>query len=68
MRSYVVVGVDGSPSSVADQRIRLLSEKDPAVLPWAELGVDLVIESTGKFRARDDAARHLKAGARKVLL
>ena len=62
------VSVEGDVLSVADQRIRLLSEKDPAVLPWADLGVDLVIESTGKFRARDDAARHLKAGARKVLL
>ena len=38
------------------------------MLPWADLGVDLVIESTGKLRARDDAARHLKAGARRVLL
>ena len=43
-------------------------EKDPANLPWADLGVDLVIESTGKMRGRDDAARHLKAGARRVLL
>jgi glyceraldehyde 3-phosphate dehydrogenase len=62
------VSVEGDVLSVADQRIRLLSEKDPADLPWADLGVDLVIESTGRFRARDDAARHLKAGAGKVLL
>jgi glyceraldehyde 3-phosphate dehydrogenase len=43
-------------------------QKDPANLPWAELDVDLVIESTGKMRARDDAAKHIKAGARRVLL
>jgi glyceraldehyde 3-phosphate dehydrogenase (phosphorylating) len=43
-------------------------EKDPANLPWADLDVDLVIESTGKMRTRDDAARHLKAGAHRVLL
>jgi glyceraldehyde 3-phosphate dehydrogenase len=48
--------------------IRLLSERDPDSLPWAELGVDVVIESTGKFRTRADAARHLEAGARKVIL
>ena len=41
---------------------------DPAALPWADLGVDLVIESTGKLRTRDDAALHLKAGARRVLI
>jgi glyceraldehyde 3-phosphate dehydrogenase len=41
---------------------------DPADIGWGELGVDVVIESTGKFRSRDDAARHLKAGARKVLI
>jgi len=49
-------------------RIPLFKERDPAVLPWGDLDVDLVVESTGKFRTRDDAALHLKAGARKVLL
>jgi glyceraldehyde 3-phosphate dehydrogenase len=53
---------------VDDKVIPILREKDPAVLPWAKLDVDLVIEATGKMRARDDAARHLKAGARRVLL
>jgi glyceraldehyde 3-phosphate dehydrogenase len=62
------ISVEGDVLRVAEQQIKLLSEKDPADLPWADLGVDLVIESTGRFRARDDAARHLKAGARKVLL
>jgi glyceraldehyde 3-phosphate dehydrogenase len=59
---------DDSGLHLADTRIPLWKEKDPAVLPWADLDVDLVIESTGKFRARDDAARHLKAGARRVLI
>jgi glyceraldehyde 3-phosphate dehydrogenase len=51
-----------------DLEIRALAERDPSDLPWAELGVDVVIESTGKFRTRADAARHLEAGARKVIL
>ena len=54
--------------TVAGHQIPVLSERDPADIDWAGLGVGLVIESTGKFRARDDAARHLKAGARKVLI
>jgi glyceraldehyde 3-phosphate dehydrogenase len=53
---------------VDDRTFPVFREKDPAVLPWGDLGVDLVIEATGKLRARDDAARHLKAGAKKVLL
>jgi glyceraldehyde 3-phosphate dehydrogenase len=59
---------DDNGLHLADTRIPLWKEKDPAVLPWAELDVDLVVESTGKFRTRDDAARHLKAGARRVLI
>ena len=46
----------------------MLSARDPAAIDWAALGVSLVIESTGKFRAREDAAAHLKGGARKVLI
>ena len=53
--------VDGSP-------IRVLAEKDPARLPWKALGVDLVLESTGRFTDRDAAAQHLAAGARKVII
>jgi len=53
---------------VDGHRITMLAQRDPGALPWAELGVDLVIEATGRFRSRDDAALHLKAGARKVLL
>jgi glyceraldehyde 3-phosphate dehydrogenase len=47
---------------------KVLSERDPADLPWADLGVDVVIESTGLFTKRDDAAKHLEAGAKKVVI
>jgi glyceraldehyde 3-phosphate dehydrogenase len=54
---------------VADgNKIAVFAQKDPAHLPWADLGVDVVIESTGRFRTRDQAAAHLNAGARKVLI
>jgi glyceraldehyde 3-phosphate dehydrogenase len=53
---------------VGDDRLPVLTVRDPDVAPWGELGVDLVIESTGRFRTREDAALHLKAGARKVLI
>jgi len=49
-------------------RIEVLSETDPANLPWAKLGVEVVIESTGRFRSRADAAKHLAAGAQKVII
>ncbi|HOX20791.1 MAG TPA: type I glyceraldehyde-3-phosphate dehydrogenase [Gemmatimonadales bacterium] len=48
--------------------MKVLSEKDPAKLPWKELGVDIVLESTGRFTDRDQAALHLAAGARKVVI
>jgi glyceraldehyde 3-phosphate dehydrogenase len=48
--------------------IAVLSERDPAVIDWAGLGADIVVESTGKFRTREAAAAHLKGGARKVLI
>lgn len=53
---------------VGDKTVRVLSETDPAKLPWKRLGVDVVIESTGRFTARKDAGKHLKAGAKKVLI
>jgi glyceraldehyde 3-phosphate dehydrogenase len=53
---------------VDGHRIAFSAERDPAALPWGDLGVDLVIESTGRFRTREDAALHLKAGAHKVLI
>ncbi|MGD2163661.1 MAG: type I glyceraldehyde-3-phosphate dehydrogenase, partial [Anaerolineales bacterium] len=48
--------------------VKALSIPDPAELPWKDLGVDIVIEGTGRFRAREDAAKHLKAGAKKVII
>lgn len=48
--------------------IRVLSERDPSKLPWSDLGVDIVVESTGFFTKRDGAAKHLEAGARKVII
>ena len=53
---------------VGGKPITVFSEKDPAKLPWKKLGVDVVIESTGHFRKRADAAKHLSAGARKVII
>ncbi len=55
------ITVDGS-------EIKVLGERDPAALPWEDLGVEVVIESTGLFTKRDDAAKHLEAGARKVII
>lgn len=53
---------------VDGKKIKVFSEKDPAKLPWKELGIDVVIESTGFFRKKEDAALHLKAGAKKVVI
>jgi len=58
----------GDALLVDGDRMRVLSEKDPAKLPWKELGVDIVLESTGRFTDRDQAAKHLDAGARKVII
>src|SRR3954451_4060917 len=55
------ITIDGHP-------IRAFAERDPANLPWGDLGADVVIESTGLFTKRDDAAKHLEAGAKKVLI
>ncbi len=54
--------------SVDGTELKVLSERDPADLPWADLGADVVIESTGLFTGRDDAAKHLAAGAEKVII
>jgi glyceraldehyde 3-phosphate dehydrogenase len=54
--------------TVATHKITVTSERDPSKLPWRRLGVDVVIESTGKFRTRDGAAGHLAAGARMVII
>ncbi len=54
--------------SVDGRAIKVLSEKDPAKLPWKDLGVELVLESTGRFTAREQAALHLKGGAKRVII
>jgi glyceraldehyde 3-phosphate dehydrogenase len=59
---------DGAHLLVNDKPIHVFAEKDPSLLPWKELGVDLVIESTGKFTSLEGAHLHLKAGAKQVLL
>lgn len=53
---------------VDGDEVRVFAEKDPAALPWGDLGVDIVIESTGRFTSRDDAAKHLAGGAKKVII
>jgi glyceraldehyde 3-phosphate dehydrogenase len=59
---------DETSIQVSGQRIQFSSERDPANIPWGQAGVDVVIESTGALRGRSDAAGHLQAGARKVLI
>jgi glyceraldehyde 3-phosphate dehydrogenase len=62
------VGVKDSALSVAGKTVQVLAAKDPSELPWGKLGVEVVIESTGKFTDREGAEKHLKAGARRVLI
>jgi glyceraldehyde 3-phosphate dehydrogenase len=62
------VSYDDESITVGGQRVHASAQKDPAQLPWGDLGVDVVIESTGRFTKRDDAALHLKGGAKKVII
>jgi glyceraldehyde 3-phosphate dehydrogenase len=62
------VKVEGTSIVIDGTPIVVLSERDPAALPWGDLKVDVVVESTGFFTARDKAAKHLEAGARKVII
>lgn len=62
------VGFDAESITVDGNRVHASAEKDPAAIGWGELGVDIVIESTGKFTSLDAAAKHLAAGAKKVIL
>jgi glyceraldehyde 3-phosphate dehydrogenase len=62
------VEVDGDTIIADGDELKVLSERDPANLPWGDLGVDVVIESTGFFTKRADAAKHLDAGAKKVII
>ncbi|WP_335871623.1 type I glyceraldehyde-3-phosphate dehydrogenase [Bacillus sp. 2205SS5-2] len=62
------VAVDGDYLIVGDSRVKVIAERDPAQLGWGDLGVDVVVESTGRFTKRADAAKHLEAGAKKVVI
>lgn len=62
------VSVEGNTINVGAQKVEVLSDKDPANLPWGDLGVDVVIEATGHFRDKAGASKHLEAGAKKVLI
>ena len=67
-RLGATVEVEGDTILVDGKPIKVLAERDPAALPWGELGVDIVIESTGRFTKADDARKHIAAGAKKVIV
>ncbi len=67
-RYPVPVRAEGDYLAAGDRRMRIYAEKDPGRLPWKELAVDIVIESTGVFRSRSQLTLHLQAGAKKVVL
>ena len=62
------VSADGNTITAGGESFKVLKERDPANLPWKDLGVDIVIESTGLFTKREDASKHLDAGAKKVII
>mgnify|MGYP001827590303 CR=1 FL=1 len=62
------VSVEGGDLVVNGHRVKVFAERDPAKLPWAELGVDVVYECTGLFRSKETAGKHLEAGASKVII
>src|SRR3954451_7721221 len=62
------IEVSGDAITVDGNQLKVLNEKDPAALPWEDLGVEVVIESTGLFTDRESAAKHLEAGAKKVII
>ncbi len=62
------VSADADSITIDGDRIRIFKEKDPAALPWKSLGVDIVLESTGKFTNADEARKHIAGGARKVII
>jgi glyceraldehyde 3-phosphate dehydrogenase len=62
------VGVDGDGLVIDGDSLKVLAERDPANLPWKDLGAEIVIESTGLFTDRESAAKHLEAGAQKVII
>jgi glyceraldehyde 3-phosphate dehydrogenase len=62
------VTVDGEYLVVGGHKVKVIAERDPAQLGWGDLGVEVVVESTGRFTNREDAAKHLEAGAKKVII
>ena len=62
------IAAKGDRITVDGDEFQVLAQKDPAALPWKDLGVDLVFEATGRFTKRDDAAKHLQAGAKRVMI
>ena len=62
------VGYDDDGLTVDGKHFKLLNEKDPAALPWGELGIDVVFECTGRFTSREDLEKHIKAGAKHAIL
>jgi glyceraldehyde 3-phosphate dehydrogenase len=62
------IGVSDEGIAVDGDELKVLAERDPAALPWKDLGAEIVIESTGLFTDRDSAAKHLEAGAEKVII
>ena len=62
------VSFDENSLTIGGKKIRVFAEKDPAVLPWASVGAEIVIESTGRFTKASDAAKHLTGGAKKVVI
>jgi len=62
------VRVDGDTIQAGSRRFKVLTTRDPGELPWKALGVDIVVESTGLFTKKEDAAKHLSAGAKKVII
>ncbi len=62
------VSADENSITFNGESVHAYAERDPAKLPWKDLGIDLVLECTGRFRHKDDAAKHLEAGAKKVLI
>ncbi len=62
------VYASGTDLIINNKPVKVLSEKDPANLPWQNLGIDLVIESTGRFTDRENVSKHIMAGAKKVII
>ncbi len=62
------IGVDGNTIIADGKRVPITAERDPADLPWKDLGADIVVESTGLFRDKESAGKHISAGAKKVLI